>query len=96
MLKLFGPAADAPLSFPMAGYTLALDFRATAAVMRLLAEFDAIVHDHGGRVYLAKDARMAAGDFRRGYPRLDEFNAVRAGVDPTGKFRSLQSARLGL
>jgi decaprenylphospho-beta-D-ribofuranose 2-oxidase len=96
VLKLFGAAADAPLSFPMAGYTLALDFRATPAVMRLLTEFDAIVHDHGGRVYLAKDARMGAGDFRRGYPRLDEFDEIRATVDPTGQFRSLQSERLGL
>lgn len=96
VLKLFGGVADAPLSFPMEGYTLALDFRATPAVMRLLTEFDAIVHDHGGRVYLAKDARMGAGDFRRGYPRLDEFRAVRDAVDPTHKFRSLQSERLGL
>lgn len=96
VLKLFGAAADSPLSFPMEGYTLALDFRATPAVLRLLTEFDAIVHDHGGRVYLAKDARMAAGDFRRGYPRMDEFSALRAAVDPGRKFCSLQSARLGL
>ena len=96
VLKLFGPAADAPLSFPMAGYTLALDFRATPAVMQLLVEFDAIVHDHGGRVYLAKDARMGAADFRRGYPQLGEFMAVREQADPAGRFTSAQSERLGL
>ena len=55
-----------------------------------------ITADHGGRLYLAKDARMGAAMLRRGYPRLDAFRAVRASVDPGRKFASLLSQRLDL
>ena len=98
VLKRFG---DAPgpcpglLSFPMPGYTLALDFRATAASLRLARELDAIVADHGGRLYLAKDARMGK-EMLRAYPGLDRFRAARDALDPGGKFASVQSRRLGL
>ena len=95
VLKLLGKAGDALLSFPMEGYTLALDFRVSPETFSLLIELDAIVADHGGRLYLAKDARMGAG-MLRGYARLDAFRALRQQFDPTGKFSSLQSQRLGL
>ena len=94
VLKLLGEAAG-PLSFPRPGYTLALDFPATAANFSLLVELDAVVADHGGRLYLAKDARAGVSTLR-GYERLGDFRAVRARVDPGGRFRSLQSERLGL
>ena len=38
----------------------------------------------GGRVYLAKDSRLSAATFRRMYPRLEDFLAVRRRVDPDG------------
>jgi decaprenylphospho-beta-D-ribofuranose 2-oxidase len=95
VLKLFG-AAGTMLSFPMEGFTLALDFPATKKTFALLAELDAIVADHGGRLYLAKDARMGAELFRRGYPGLGEFQALRARLDPGQKFWSAQSRRLGM
>jgi decaprenylphospho-beta-D-ribofuranose 2-oxidase len=96
VLKLFGPGNDGMLSFPLEGYTLALDFPASPAVFSLLLELDAIVADHGGRLYLAKDARMGASMLTIGYPRLDAFRAVRRRIDPQGKFSSLLSQRLGL
>ena len=96
VLKKFGPANRNPLSFPLEGYTLALDFRADAAVFALLAELDAVVLDHGGRIYLAKDARMTAATFRRCYPRWEEFEATRARWRAHGRFASAQSRRLGL
>lgn len=96
VLKLFGKGSDSPLSFPMEGYTLALDFRASPAVFSLLLELDAIVIDHGGRLYLAKDARMGASMLARGYPGLDSFRTLCQRIDPGGKFGSLQSQRLGL
>jgi FAD/FMN-containing dehydrogenase len=96
VLKLFGPGNDGMLSFPMEGYTLALDFPASPAVFSLLLELDAIVADHGGRLYLAKDARMGAALLALGYPRLETFRALRRRVDPQGKFSSLLSQRLGL
>ncbi len=95
VLKLFG-RQDGILSFPMEGYTLALDFPATAPTLGFLNELDAIVGDHGGRLYLAKDARMAAGLLRRGYPRLPEFRRVRADRNPAASFCSLQSERLAI
>jgi FAD/FMN-containing dehydrogenase len=91
VLKLLGDEGKGPLSFPMRGYTLALDFPATEAVFALLRELDTIVAAHGGRVYLAKDARMDAAMLRQGYPRLDVFLQHRV-----QKFTSLQSQRLGL
>jgi decaprenylphospho-beta-D-ribofuranose 2-oxidase len=51
VLKLFG-AGDRLLSFPMEGFTLALDFPANPKTFALLGELDAIVADHGGRLYL--------------------------------------------
>lgn len=81
VLKRFGerPAAGL-LSFPMPGYTLALDFpnrgpRTTA----LLDALDAVVRGAGGRVYPAKDARMAPSSFRAYYPQWERF---REHVDP--------------
>jgi FAD/FMN-containing dehydrogenase len=95
VLKLFG-APGGMLSFPMEGFTLALDFPANPKTFALLTELDAIVADHGGRLYLAKDARMAAAMLRRGYPHLAAFQALRARVDPGGKFWSMQSRRVGM
>ena len=97
VLKLFGPAGEGPMSFPMEGHTLALDFPMRAGTAALLGRLDAITHDHGGRVYLAKDACAAPERVRQGYPRLDEFNAVRTGADGGAhRFASALSRRLGL
>ena len=65
--------------------------------MALLDGLDEITHRHGGRVYLAKDARCAPERLREGYPRLGAFEAVRAeasGAPP--RFASELSRRLAL
>ena len=93
VLKRFGPGApDRPLSFPMEGYTLALDFPLTGTALSLMDELDAITLDHGGRLYLAKDARMTQSTFEAGYGTgLETFRTRR-----DRRFGSLQSRRLGL
>jgi decaprenylphospho-beta-D-ribofuranose 2-oxidase len=96
VLKLFGPGDAGYLSFPMEGYTLALDFPADSASFSLLRRLDTITAAHGGRIYLTKDACSGAALLRQGYPQLDRFRAVRAAVDPNGKFASLLSKRLDL
>ena len=96
VLKVFGPANANLLSFPQAGYTLALDFKAEPAVFELLDELDAIVLHHGGRLYLAKDARMSAATFKSSYPNWQAFEKVRERWHAHGKFASAQSRRLGL
>jgi FAD/FMN-containing dehydrogenase len=75
VLKTFGEVrSPGMLSFPAPGITLALDFpNRGAATLHLFDELDAVVRDCGGRLYPAKDARMSAADFQRGYPRLGEF-----------------------
>lgn len=95
VLKLLGKG-DGLLSFPMEGYTLALDFPVTKNLFPLLEELDKLVMESGGRIYLAKDARMGREIFRSGYPRLDEFRELKGRFDPSGKFQSLQSRRLGI
>ncbi|MGB4247651.1 MAG: FAD-binding oxidoreductase [Pseudohongiellaceae bacterium] len=95
VLKKFGPGNDNLLSFPMQGYTLAMDFKWERTLLPMLDELDRIVLDHGGRLYLAKDARMSAEVFRQGYPRWEEFAQLRAQTGADQVFNSLQSRRLG-
>jgi decaprenylphospho-beta-D-ribofuranose 2-oxidase len=97
VLKRFGPPSPGLLSFPIAGWTLALDFpAATPGLAGLLDGLDGLVAGAGGRVYLAKDARVPATTLAQMYPRLAEFQAFRRGLDPGGLFRSDLSRRLGL
>jgi decaprenylphospho-beta-D-ribofuranose 2-oxidase len=94
VLKRFGPGNQAPLSFPLQGWTLALDVPPHRQLGPLLRALDDLVVDCGGRVYLAKDSRLSPRTFARMYPRLDEFRRVRAEVDPHGVFCSDLSRRL--
>ncbi len=91
VLKTFGQRGSrGMLGFPQPGVTLALDFpNRGARTHRLFASLDAIVREAGGRLYLAKDARMPRALFEAGYPRLEEFRRYR---DPG--MRSGMSARL--
>lgn len=96
VLKRMGQQSFGMLSFPMPGYTLALDFPATAANLALLDRLDAVTVDHGGRIYLAKDARASAATIAAGYPRLAEFREVRRRYEVDARFSSLLSDRLAL
>ncbi len=57
VLKLFGEHnPQAYNSFPMKGYTLALDFKVNGKLEKLIANLDKIVMDYGGHIYRTKDA----------------------------------------
>jgi decaprenylphospho-beta-D-ribofuranose 2-oxidase len=97
VLKRFGEGDPGLLSFPMAGWTLALDFPArTPGLARLLGQLDQLVLEAGGRVYLAKDSRVPADVLAEMYPRLPEFRKLRAELDPAEILASDLSRRLGL
>ena len=95
VLKRFG-AQESPFSFPMLGYTLALDFPVTQANLALLERLDAITLEHGGRFYLAKDSRMSAETLVASDTRVTEFRAMRRQTGDKERFRSVQSERLAL
>jgi hypothetical protein len=96
VIKLFGKENNNYLSFPMEGYTIALDFKIQPKLFPLLDELDYLVADHGGRLYLAKDVRMRQEFCRKSYPRWELFSKMRQDLKMNKKFSSLQSRRLGL
>ena len=96
VLKRFGPGGGL-LSFPVPGWTLAMDIPARLdGLTPLLDSFDRLVADAGGRVYLAKDARMRSEAFAAMYPELDRWREIRAELDPAGVMRSDLARRLRL
>lgn len=96
VLKKMGPSNKNLLSFPLEGYTLALDFKVEPKVFPLMERLDNIVVKAGGRVYLTKDSRMSEVMFKTTYRSWEEFQKVRERIDPGHLFGSLQSKRLGL
>jgi decaprenylphospho-beta-D-ribofuranose 2-oxidase len=97
VLKRFGPGSPGDLSFPLEGWTLALDFPArTPGLSPLLDRLDELVAGVGGRVYLAKDSRVSAEMLGAMYPGLAEFRSLRERIDPAGRLASDLSRRLRL
>ena len=97
VLKDFGDANGAPLSFPIAGWTLALDIpRSVPRLYEVLDGLDDLVAQAGGRVYLSKDSRMRPEALAAMYPRLDEWRAARDRLDPERVWRSDLATRTRL
>ncbi|MGH4017518.1 MAG: FAD-binding protein, partial [Pseudonocardiaceae bacterium] len=96
VLKRFGEAGRAPLSFPQPGWTVTVDFPIRHGLAAFCDRLDEQVLDAGGRLYLAKESRTCAATLHRMYPRIDEWRKLRAAADPDGIFASDLSRRLEL
>jgi decaprenylphospho-beta-D-ribofuranose 2-oxidase len=96
VVKRFGTGTGL-LSFPIEGWTLALDLPAAQPGLRsVLAGIDREVAEAGGRVYLAKDARLAPSLLPAMYPGLDRWRALRDRLDPGHVWRSDLARRLAV
>lgn len=96
VLKLYGPANENYLSFPIEGYSLALDFKIEKGLFEFLDKLDQIVLKYKGRIYLAKDVRVSRKVFEKGYPQIGRFRALRKKYKMDKKLQSLQSKRVGI
>ncbi|MEM7367837.1 MAG: FAD-binding oxidoreductase [Bacteroidota bacterium] len=95
VLKLMGNETQM-LSFPLAGYTLTLDFPISDKLFPFLDTLDRLLLDCGGRIYLTKDVRLSGESLKKMYPDLPKFQQVIRELDPYGYIRSLQSQRLNI
>ena len=96
VLKKFRTENKNILSFPMAGYTLALDFKVQSGLDPVIKNLDNIVKKYNGRIYLAKDSKMDKQFMTQTYKNYDKFVKLRKKTGADKIFTSLQSERLGL
>lgn len=96
VFKLFGPGNQAPLSFPMEGWNICVDFPINPRLNAFVSDLDRKVMAMGGRLYTAKDSRVDAGTFHQMYPEIDQWIDVRRSVDPDGVFMTDMGRRLEL
>jgi decaprenylphospho-beta-D-ribofuranose 2-oxidase len=96
VFKKFGEGNRAPLSFPMPGWNICVDFPIVDGLGPFCRGLDERVLAMGGRLYTAKDSRTDPGTFAAMYPRVDEWRKVRDAVDPDAVFASDMSRRLAL
>ena len=97
VLKKFGEGhSPEGLSFPMAGYTFAIDFPIHRDLPSFTARLDAMVMEFGGRIYLGKDSMLDAETFRQMYPQYKQWLEIKNKVDPDHVLQSDMSRRVGL
>lgn len=96
VLKKFGKCKSGPLSFPIEGYTLAVDFPMSDMLKLFAKKLDELVIECGGKVYLGKDAFLSEENFKKMYPDWGEWLKVKHKYDPKNVFSSDLSRRIGL
>jgi len=96
VLKRMGPGRAGPLSFPMEGYTLAVDFPNKPAAETLITRLIDQTAEAGGRIYMAKDSVAQAGHIQTMYPELSSFRDIVRKADPDGVFETDLARRLAL
>lgn len=97
VLKRLGPEhPNTSLSFPVEGYTFAIDFPITDGLPALIDHLDDVLVSMGGRIYLGKDAFLKPKHLTAMYPKIDAWRAVKRHYDPEQRFTSHLARRVGL
>ena len=86
VLKRMGPGRAGYMSFPMEGYTLAVDFPNRGRAEALIARLEDMALAAGGRIYLAKDALATGARIKAMYPDHAKWAAAVAKADPEGSY----------
>tara|TARA_B100000579_G_scaffold423858_1_gene427488 strand:- start:372 stop:1682 length:1311 start_codon:yes stop_codon:yes gene_type:complete len=95
VLKLHGKQNSNYISFPISGYSLAMDFPYSKKTELIFNELDKIILKFNGRVYLSKDTRLSSFYFTKFYKNFEEVIKVRKKYK-IFNFRSNQSKRIGI
>ncbi len=96
VLKRLGAGAAGMMSFPMQGYTLAVDFRESDKARKLIKKLNAATLAAGGRIYFAKDSLATEAEAKAMYPDWATWATEVAKADPEHKFETDLTRRLGL
>lgn len=94
VIKTLGSEGEGMMSFPLRGFTVALDFPNRNGVVNVLHELHRMTILYGGRVYLAKDQCAESTAIAAMYPNLSVFQSVLDEIDPYYQFESDLSRRL--
>ena len=96
VLKRMGSGRAGYMSFPMEGYTLAVDFPNRTAAVSLVGELERMTATAGGRVYFAKDALAGPERVRDMYPEHAKWLKAVTKADPDGALATDLVRRLKL
>ena len=96
VLKRLSAGAAGMMSFPMQGYTLAVDFCESEQARQLIKQLNAATLAAGGRIYFAKDSLATEAEAKAMYPDWAAWAAEANKADPAHKFETDLTRRLGL
>lgn len=96
VLKRMGPGRGGYMSFPMEGYTLAVDFPNRPAAEKVIQGLEEQTVSANGRIYLAKDALSRPEHIKDMYPEREAWREVTARMDPDGAYMTDLVRRLDL
>ncbi len=96
VLKRMGEGRGGYMSFPMDGYTLAVDFPNRSGARLLIGTLERMTEDAGGRIYFAKDALSEPGRIAAMYPEHGSWLKAATKADPEGALITDLVRRLNL
>ncbi|UWQ10026.1 FAD-binding oxidoreductase [Aliiroseovarius crassostreae] len=96
VLKRMGTGRAGHLSFPMEGYTLAVDFPARDGAETLIAQLERMTVQAKGRLYLAKDALATGAAIKAMYPEHGDWTQIADAADPERRLETDMTRRLDL